>query len=40
MFVLTRLYRFHRRCGMPRSHALRRAFAAVLRDLNLNRSIR
>lgn len=40
MFVLVRLYRFHRRCGMSRRHAMRRALAAVLRDLNLNRSIR
>jgi len=35
MFVLTRLFKFHRRCGMSRRHALRRALAAVLRDLNL-----
>lgn len=35
MFALVRLYKFHRRCGMPRRHAIRRAFAAVLRDINL-----
>lgn len=35
MFVLVRLFKFHRRCGMSRSQALRRALAAVLRDLNL-----
>lgn len=40
MFVLYRLYRFHRRCGMPRRHAFSRALATVLRDLDFNRSPR
>lgn len=35
MFVLCRLYNFHRRCGMPRGRALSRALVTVLRDLNL-----
>jgi len=35
MFVLIRLYKFHRRCGMRRTHAFRRALATVLRDINL-----
>lgn len=35
MFIFWRLFKFHRRCSMSRSQALRRALAAVLRDLNL-----
>lgn len=34
MFVLSRLYRFHRRCGLGRRHAIKRALDAVLRDIN------
>lgn len=35
MFVLIRLYRFHRRCGKGRRHALRRAIETALRDFNI-----
>jgi hypothetical protein len=35
MFVFIRLYRFHRRCGMHRAYAIRRALGTVLRDINL-----
>jgi hypothetical protein len=34
---LFRLYRFHRRSGMSRVPALRRAVKTVLRDININR---
>jgi hypothetical protein len=36
MFVLTRLYRFYRRCGFPRRAALRRAIRTVARDQQFN----
>lgn len=32
MLVIYRLYRFHRQCGMPRQHALRRAVGSVVSD--------
>jgi hypothetical protein len=35
MFILFRIYRFKRRCGMPRRCALMSALRSVLRDLNL-----
>ena len=35
MFVLIRLYRFKRRCGMSRRQAFTRALQTVLRDFNL-----
>jgi hypothetical protein len=35
MFVLTRLYRFYRRCGMTRRRAFVRALDITLRDLRL-----
>lgn len=38
MLVFSRLYRFHRRCGMTRRHAFHRALTAVMRDFNLTRS--
>ena len=34
--VLWRLYRFHRRCHMPRGHALRRAIDNVIRQYKFN----
>jgi hypothetical protein len=37
MFVLTRLYRFYRRCGMTRRRSLKRAIEVTLRDLSLTR---
>lgn len=38
MSTLIRLFLFHRRCGIPRRHAMRRALSAVLRDFHANRS--
>jgi len=38
MTVLIRLYLHHRRAGMPRRTALKRALASVLRDFELWRS--
>jgi hypothetical protein len=32
---LYRLYRFHRRSGMTRRNAIKRAWAAVVPDLNI-----
>ncbi len=31
MIVIYRLYRFHRRCGLPVRHALKKAIKAALR---------
>lgn len=38
MFVFFRIYRFKRRCGLPRWQALRRALSTTLRDLRITRS--
>ena len=35
MFIFIRLYRFHRKCGMARRRAARRALASALQDFNL-----
>lgn len=40
MFVLIRLYRFHRRCGMARRHALHRAVLTTLSDIHIKRRSR
>ena len=31
MMTIYRLYRFHRRCGLPKIHALKKAIKAALR---------
>jgi hypothetical protein len=38
MFVLWRIYRFKRRCGLSPWQALRRALSTTLRDMRIYRS--
>lgn len=37
VLILIRLYRFKRRCGMPRRQAFAHALRAVLNDLHINK---
>jgi hypothetical protein len=37
VFVLTRLFRFYRRCGMTRRRAFARALDITLRDISITK---